>query len=521
MRRSEGAAEGDAALGVLVVAEVRDPLVPGRARTGRSPRAACRRISRTIRLRPVLAGRVLDRRQHRRATPRPRAAGAVYIRFSSARSSVAVAAPAAAADRLAGRGRRRGTRRRGGSNSAGVHRGVVAGCRRSGQPGRPARRGSGRCADRRVEAGQPDLDLTHAYQGTTARGPHRKWSQPAGPCTATAVDGHARRRPCTRPDRPPARPAAPPPGGKVAASAWSSPPARIQVYGSTPSACAASRICRGTSNASRRTSIADPAGRRRRARGRRAARPRRRSWRWRRAGRPAGPAGVGHLRPPVRLDQQLRASGSPGTARCTRPPRTRSGRPGPRTSPGRAPGAQHRRPAVQVAQRGDRDGQGRAGRHVPADHARADRAPPRRPARRPAPRPSAVSRSGRHAERDQQRGRARRPSPRCRPGWPRPPGARRRGPRTSPAGSAAPRPARRWRPPPGRPARPPRPRRRPGRAGSSARTDSRAVTRAISPNSPVPARRRHRGRSARAARSAVLAHRCSLTTDRDQTWSVR
>lgn len=30
------------------------------------------------------------------------------------------------------------------------------------------------------------------------------------------------------------------------------------MYGSTPSACAASAICRGTSNASRRTSIATP-----------------------------------------------------------------------------------------------------------------------------------------------------------------------------------------------------------------------------------------------------------------------
>ena len=314
----------------------------------------------------------------------------------------------------------------------------------------------------------------------------RKWSHPCRPV-------HGCRRPsprspsCTGADHPPAAAAAATPGGNVAASAWSSPPARIQGYGSTPSA--AGRVAHLVRHLERvpcarrsPTPLAvamwpevgeQPVGD---VDHRGGAEPGRR-----RAGRSTAPRAAGTPR------RAASASGSRGTARCSRPRRTRCGRPArPRRRAGRRRATTGARPP-QVAERGDRDRQRRAGRHVAADHARADqrrlRGQPVGQFLGPARRPGRAARTAPPAARS-----APRPSRRCRRGWPRRPGARRRRRSTSPAGSAGPRRARRCdghHPAVRRGHH--RARRRRGRAGWSARRSSRAVIRAISPNSPASA----------------------------------
>ena len=242
-------------------------------------------------------------------------------------------------------------------------------------------------------------------------------------------------------------------GGNVASSAWSSPPVSTQAIGSTPSAdptcCsgpAGSRQARTSAARSRSTttrlstamcpaSASSPSltshiavrarVRSGRARPRTAASGRR----W------AATAAIGLANP-------RRSTASPH-GRPAQPAGQRHDVAGPR------PGAQHRQPPRQVAQRRHRQHHRRAvggRRHrVPADDGGAQRrallGQPGRDALQPARRACPAGRPGRRAARW-----PRRPSPRRRPGWPPPPCARCPPRRTSPAGSAAPRRGRRWSP---------------------------------------------------------------------------
>ena len=359
--------------------------------------------SRTIRLRPCSRADRSTAASTARATPRPRAAGRGVHPLQLRRLPVvAVAAPAAAADRLAAEvGHQERPVRR--LELGRVHRGVVAAAavpRRRGRPGPPGSTPAPPGASKRC---RPDLDLTHAVQGTTAAGrpgrparsvadhsARRKWSQPAGP-------SYAPRRPSRRPlGHPPDRP---PPRRQRHRRAGRSRPGRgrrhrprIQVYGSTPSACAASAHLPGHLEGVPAQVDRPPRWPSPRAPGRPAARPTRRSWRWRRAGRPparpgTAPRGRRYASTSSRGVRKPRDSTvQPAAAQPVRPARAT-------TSPGRAPGADHRRPAAQVAEGGDRDGQGGAGRHVPADHARADQWPPPRPSPSASSSAQAVSRS--------------------------------------------------------------------------------------------------------------------------------
>ena len=168
--------------------------------------------------------------------------------------------------------------------------------------------------------------------------------------------------------------------------------------------------------------------------------------------------GAGARRPPsTGRAEAADSTASPAAAQPSRPVTAT-------TSPGRAPDRGHRRAALQVAERGDRDDQRLAAHQVAAD------ARPRRPARtrpqpvgellRPGDRQVRRARPGRPAARS-----ARRPSRRCRRGSARPPCGRRRRRRPVPAEvPALDQHVGAW-PPPARPARPPPPRRRRGRAG--------------------------------------------------------
>ena len=175
-------------------------------------------------------------------------------------------------------------------------------------------------------------------------------------------------------------------------------------------------------------------------------------------------------------------------ARPARPRPSRAGRRTATTSPGRAPRPGHRRPALQVAERGHREHQHVRPRTTsPPTHRarRAARASARMPVGQLAP-AQATGRSGGTAEPDAAARSARRPSPRRRRGSARRPCGRRRRRSTSPGGSAGPRRAGRSWSRPGRPAPRAPPRRRRGRAagGPAAPAANRAVSRSISAELP-------------------------------------
>ena len=127
----------------------------------------------------------------------------------------------------------------------------------------------------------------------------------AGALVVAAVDGDAlaRRRPSPITRHPSGSGV---PAGKVATSAWSSPPQRMNRIGSAPSA--APTACSGSaiSKAVAADVDGDPARRRRCGRRRRAARRRRRSSRSRRPPAACGAGGVGRLRAAVGVDQHAR-----------------------------------------------------------------------------------------------------------------------------------------------------------------------------------------------------------------------
>ena len=200
--------------------------------------------------------------------------------------------------------------------------------------------------------------------------------------------------------------------GKVATRAWSSPPVRIQMYGSTPSAGPTRRIGSGDLEGRRGHVDADTRLARRCDRGRRAARRTRRSSRWRPAWR-RGPAAYGGS---GRRYASTNTFGERNPRDSTAQPGRRPALPaGQRDHVARlAPRSAAPAPAVQVAERGDRDHDLVGLGHVAADHARADQLGLRgSPSASSAPRDRQV---GGHGQADEQRGRAGRPSPPRRPG---------------------------------------------------------------------------------------------------------
>ena len=324
---------------------------------------------------------------------------------------------------------------------------------------------------------------------------------PSGRRVGPAVDRHP--EPSTHPaDHAATPPAATPRAGTSPPAAWSSPPASIQVYGSTPSADAASRIGLGdletrlrrtsmptllasatwprSASSPSETSIIDVAPR----------------------AAAAGPAGVRHRGPPVRLDQHLRRAEAPGQHRVARRRATRSGRPSPPRRPaGRRTAAPASRPSRSPSAVTAMVSVGLDVMSPPTTA--APTVPPRRPVRRPAARPSAASRSdGMHSATSSAVGAAAHRGDVGEVGRGRPV-ADLVGAEPSPAGSAGPRPARRWRPPPARRAAATTAASSPGPSSVVGAVPSRAVTRAISPNSPAAAQSHPSPSRTRVPRSLV------------------